>query len=114
MHKLLLLLCLFASHNANSASGEFSITRLLVEPGTYGGCAVAVKPSPTNFDSSCGINWLSAGCDGQNGLTKSEAQRTWELLQLAYLTNQTVFATFSGRNTANSKCVITRLDLIKQ
>jgi hypothetical protein len=95
------------------ATGEFNITRLLVQPGVYGGCAVAVTPSPSEADPTCGINWFTAGCDGENGRTKAEASKTWELLQLAYVTNQSIFATFNGRNTANGKCMITRLDLIK-
>jgi len=113
MDKALLIILAIVTNGANAANAEFSIKRLLVEPGTYGGCAVAVSPSPTEFDASCGINWLTAGCDGQNGRTRTEAQQTWELLQLAYVTGQTVFATFNGRNTANGKCMITRLDLIK-
>ena len=103
----------FGAQHALGSSGEFRITRMLVEPGTYAGCAVAVQPSPSGIDAGCGINWLSAGCNGEHGASKSEAAQIWEILQMAYVLDQPVLAVFGPNNVVNGKCVITRVDLVK-
>ena len=105
---------------ADAARQDGVVKTLLTEAGTYGGCGFTMSTdttyadtlNPADEDGSCGINWISADCEG-NRMTKSQANINWGMVQLAAVTGRPIRAFFNAP-TVDGKCVLQRIDILPQ
>ena len=104
---------------SEAARLDGAVRAMLVESGTYGGCAFTLSSdtnfsdtlNPANEDASCGKNWISADCEG-NRITKRQAAINWNMVQLASVTGRSVCAFFNAP-TVDGKCVLQRIDVLQ-
>ena len=94
-----------------SASMTGKVNKLLVQPGTFGGCAATFTSDPQAGDAQCDANWLSFDCDGITR-SKGDSALQWNALQLALVLDREVFVLFGANTRINGKCVAKRIDVI--
>lgn len=103
-----------ASANAASTVREFIITQITLDATQYNGCLVKVSPSPTAYFSNCGYGFVTLGCDGNAGPTKSEAAANLSAAQLAFVTDTRVYMRiYDSKPAGNGYCLVDRVDNTK-
>ena len=103
---------------AHGANQNGVVKTMLTQDGTYGGCGFTMSSdttytdtlNPADQDGSCGINWISADCEG-NLTSKSQASVNWQMVQLAAVTQRPIRAFFTAP-TVDGKCVLQRIDVL--
>lgn len=84
---------------------------MLVQPGTYGGCAATFSIDPQTVDPGCDTNWMTFDCDG-NIRSKTDSARMWEVFQLGKVTGANMRVIFGSSQKINGKCLVRRLDIL--
>ena len=96
---------LVAAAAALIASSSFGATgtsttkvrNVLLADGVGGGCMVAIRAMPANnvCGNAGGVGYVSFMCDGQNGVSKSDAQRRYDSAVLAMVTDSNINITIT-------------------
>lgn len=82
-----------------------------------GGCVVkmttdnASAQNPNSQDGACGNQWLSVDCSNDFITSKGLQSKTFDTINLAYVTNTTVRLNFRNDWKHNNYCVITSAEL---
>ena len=85
-----------------------TVERLLLHNELYGKCMILVRSSlPSN---GCPGVWISLDCEG-NHLSKQDAGRMWDSVQLAYALDKTLDIYLDDSRKNNGYCVASRLDV---
>ena len=103
-----------AAQAGNDTSSGYSIKKIVVDNSRYAGCMVQIQPGPETVFSDCRAAFVSFGCDGTVGVTKSTANQLLAQAQLAAVTGRTVTLRISEPTdaaTPRGYCIADRLDV---
>ena len=104
-----------SSNSAEIGHMATSVTRLVIQPGFWGGCAARVTPalSTTSGLGACDPNYVTFDCDGATGLsTKSEAASKLSNAQLSMVAGYRFYVKVDPDVTLNSVCYAVRADTL--
>ena len=88
-----------------------AVTRNLVDNAYFGGCMVAVNPSPRTILPGCEDGWVSFSCSGDFN-SKSEGNLKFQNAQLAMVTGKQVALLVDDSKKHNGYCWARRIDVI--
>lgn len=91
------------------------VTRIVTEPGFWGGCAARISPSLAGVVGleDCNENYVMFDCDGTTGLTtKTEATNKLANAQLSMVSGYRYYAKIDPDVSLNSVCFATRSDVL--
>ncbi|MDA8773304.1 hypothetical protein N9M65_01860 [Luminiphilus sp.] len=99
-----------------SFTGTFAIQQIVTDGARYSGCMIRVTPAPETVFAGCKIGFVSLGCDGTLGITKSAASNLLSAAQLALVTDRSVVLRINDEDAPTSPrgyCLADRVDVIK-
>ena len=100
--------------SAASVTQLYTVLQITVDATQYNGCLVKVTPSPTAAFASCGFGFVTLGCDGNAGPTKSEAALNLSAAQLGFVTDTKVYLrVYDSKPAGNGYCLADRVDNTK-
>lgn len=103
-----------AAVSAASIVEEFHVTQITLDATKYNGCLIKVVPTPTAFFPSCGFGFVTLGCDGEAGPTKSAAALNLQAAQLAFVTDTKIYMrVYDSKPAGNGYCLADRVDNTK-
>ena len=111
-----LAVALFVSGFAKGASTveQFTVNQLVLDATRYNGCLARVSPSPTTFFANCAANYVTLGCDGLAGPSKSAALNNLSAAQLSFVTDTKVYMRlYDVAPEGQSYCLVDRVDNTK-
>ena len=94
-----------------------TVSRLVIQPGLWGGCAVRMVPDPSTTAGleSCQAHYVSLDCDSTSGQsTKSQAQNKLSNAQLAYAADMRYYVKVNPDIKLNGVCFAVRSDVLPQ
>ena len=100
--------------SAASVTQLYTVTQITVDATQYNGCLVKVTPSPTAAFAACGFGFVTLGCDGTAGPTKSAAALNLSAAQLGFVTDTKVYLrVYDSKPAGNGYCLADRVDNTK-
>ena len=109
----MLLICSGASA-ADPVGHTGTVTRIVIEPGFWGGCAARMVPQITTTAGleDCNANYVTFDCDATTGITsKAEAQAKNSQAQLAMVSGKDFYVKVDPDVKLNSVCFASRADV---
>ena len=120
MHKLLIstlsALVLVGATPSQAASTVqlFSVTQIVTDATRYNGCLVKLSPGPETHFPACESLFVTLGCDGAAGPSKSAAMSNYSAAQLAFVTDTKAYIrVYDSAPTGNAYCLADRVDNTK-
>ena len=91
--------------------GPATVTEIFTDgrAGIYGGCLVEISVDPATVDPSCQYGKVSLSCDGNVGVTKANAAINLSMIQLAFVSNNSVDLWVDANKNAGGACVATSI-----
>ena len=97
---------------ATTAVFSAKITRTLAsDENVFGGCMVLLDKSPVSEGLDCTGSWVTFSCSGEH-VSKSSALRMFDSAQMAFLMDRTVRVTVDDTRKHNTRCLVTRIDVL--
>ena len=110
-----IMLLLFSAVTQGASTVEqFTVNQLVLDATKYNGCLARVAPSPTTFFANCAANYVTLGCDGLAGPSKSAALNNLSAAQLSFVTDTKVYMRlYDVAPEGQSYCLVDRVDNTK-
>lgn len=97
--------------NAASTTRLFIVNRVVTDATQYNGCLVEVRPSPSAYFAECPFGFVTLGCDGLAGPTKSAAALNLSQTQLGLVSQTKVYIRiYNVAPEGNAYCLADRVD----
>ena len=110
----LMVSVLWFSQQALSASSVmlFEIEGMVFDANPkYNGCLLRVSPDPAVTFSNCGSNYITLGCDGTAGPSKSQAATHLNAANIGWVTKTKVYMRlYDSTPVGNAYCLVDRVD----
>lgn len=105
-------------HSA-SYTGEYEIYQVGTDATKFAGCLVRIRATSTQLDpsdafSGCQAQFVTLGCDGTLGITKSQANANFAQAQLAFVAQRKAILRFydtSAPQSPEGYCLADRVDV---
>lgn len=111
-----LVVSLFGALQAHAASTVqlFTVTQIVTDSTRYNGCLVKLSPGPETHFPACEALFVTLGCDGNAGPSKSAALSNYSAAQLAFVTNTKAYLRiYDAAPAGNAYCLADRVDNTK-
>ena len=97
-----------ASQGAIVAQSGLTVERMLTDNVNFGGCMAKI----TNYDNpaGCSAGWVTFDCEGIYS-SKEAGRRAFEIAQMAYALDKTVYIVVESTQKINGYCAVKRIDL---
>lgn len=96
---------------AASVTKQFKVTQIISDATKYNGCLIGVSPDPADDFSTCTTSYVTLGCDGNAGPSKSDALRNYSNAQLGFITEtKVVLRVYDVKPAGNAYCLADRVD----
>jgi hypothetical protein len=119
MWKTMVSMVAFGSLSYGTVAAEIghigTVSRLVIQPGTWGGCAVRMVPDPSTVAGleSCLAHYVSLDCDATSGQsTKAQALNKLSNAQLAYAASMRYYVKVNPDIKLNGVCFAVRSDVL--
>ncbi len=108
---LIATILLAANTHAASKNYQTQVTRTLSDANNYGGCMAKLVNPPSSAGLACAGDWVSFSCSGDFA-ERDVANRSFEIAQLAQLTQRSVMVFVDDAKKHNGFCFAPRIDLL--
>ncbi|MDA7585503.1 hypothetical protein N9V92_06785 [Luminiphilus sp.] len=108
--------CLMFAGSAFSASSVdlYTVTGIVNDATRYNGCLLKVSPGPETIHPGCTPGFVTLGCDGAAGPSKSAAALNLSAAQLGFVTDTKVYIrVYDVAPDGNAYCLADRVDNTK-
>ena len=112
----IMAICYSQGSSAASFTGKFTVKSIVVDADRYAGCMVKVSPGPETIFNGCQAGFVSFGCDGNLGISKSQGNQLLNAAQLGFVMNRQVVLRINDENapvTSRGYCLADRVDVTK-
>ena len=104
---------------AASYTGEYEIFQVGSDATKYAGCLIRIRPTTSALDpadafTGCGAQFLTLGCDGSLGISKSAAATNFAQAQLAFVASRKAVIRFYDTDAPRAPegyCLADRIDV---